>query len=346
MLSLYLEMQYNRRMTTTTKIADDIDAAELRERYDTQCKLLLSEKPILARIMKGCIEEYKDCTIEQIEGYIEGKPDISTFSLHPNGKTIRGTNTEDATLNEGTIYYDIRFTALAPSTREPIELIINIEAQNKYNPGYPLVKRGVYYASRLISSQFGSEIDKQDYGGLKKVYTIWICMNPPESVKNTIIGFNLGMKIIAGDEKRASVEAAFKKSDYDLLSVIFVNLDKDSSGASNLLEMLSLLFLGEMKALEKCKALETKFGIEMYQEISEEVSNMCDLSAGVWERGLEQGIERGIAQGVERGITLGTDKVFSLLSNLYSHGRSADIERAVKDRDYLNKLLSDYPLNS
>lgn len=333
-------------MITTAKFADDIDATELRARYDTQCKLLLSEKPILARIMKGCIEEYKDCTIEQIESYIEGKPDISTFALHPNGKTIRGTNTEDATLNEGTIYYDIRFTALAPSTNKQIELIINIEAQNKYNPGYPLVKRGVYYASRLISSQFGTEIDKQDYGGLKKVYTIWICMNPPESVKNTIIGFNLGMKIIEGEEKRKSIESAFKKSDYDLISVIFVNLDKRSSGASNLLEMLSLLFLGEMKAIEKCKALEAKFGIAMYQEISEEVSNMCDLSADVWERGIEQGIERGIAQGVERGITLGTDKVFSLLSNLYSHGRSADIERAVKDRDYLNKLLSDYPLNS
>ena len=154
------------------------------------------------------------------------------------------------------------------------------------------------------------------------------------------------MKIIEGEEKRKSIESAFKKSDYDLISVIFVNLDKRSSGASNLLEMLSLLFLGEMKAIEKCKALEAKFGIAMYQEISEEVSNMCDLSAGVWERGIEQGIERGIAQGVERGITLGTDKVFSLLSNLYSHGRSADIERAVKDRDYLNKLLSDYPLNS
>ena len=327
-------------MTTTTKIADDIDVTELRARYDTQCKLLLSEKPILARIMKGCIEEYKDCTIEQIESYIEGKPDISTFALHSNGKTIRGTNTEDATLNEGTIYYDIRFTALAPSTNEQIELIINIEAQNKYNPGYPLVKRGVYYAARLISSQFGTEIDKQDYGGLKKVYTIWICMNPPESVKNTIIGFNLGMKIIAGDEKRASVEAAFKKNDYDLLSVIFVNLDKDSSGASNLLEMLSLLFLGEMKALEKCKALETKFGIEMYQEISEEVSNMCDLSAGVWEKGLAQGFSKGVAQGIAQE----RNNMFALLSKLYASGRAADLERAAKDKEYMNKLFTEFKL--
>ena len=335
-------IQYNRPMTTTTKLAEDIDAAELRARYDTQCKLLLSEKPILARIMKGCIEEYKDCTIEQIEGFIEGKPDISTFALHPNGKTIRGTNTEDSSINEGTIYYDIRFTALAPSTNELIELIINIEAQNKYNPGYPLVKRGVYYAARLISSQFGTEIDKQDYGGLKKVYTIWICMNPPESVKNTIIGFNLGMRIIAGEKQRTKVEESFKKSDYDLLSVIFVNLDKKGEGASNLLEMLSLLFLGEMKALEKCKALESKFGIAMYQEISEGVSNMCDLSAGVWERGIEQGFSQGIAQGISQGIAQERNNVFDLLSKLYASGRAADIERAAKDRDYLNKLLADY----
>ena len=343
-------MKYNRRMTTTTKFADDIDAAELRARYDTQCKLLLSEKPILARIMKGCIEEYKDCTTEQIESCIEGKADISTFALYPNGKTIRGTNTEDTTLNEGTIYYDIRFTALAPSTNEPIELIINIEAQNKYSPGYPLVKRGVYYAARLISSQFGSEIDKQDYGGLKKVYTIWMCMNPPKSVKNTIIGFNLGMKIIAGEEKRSSVESEFKKSDYDLLSVIFVNLDKDSAGANNLLEMLSLLFLGKMEAIEKCKALESKFGIEMYQEISEEVSNMCDLSAGVWEQGIAQGMARGIAQGMARGIAQGVERernnLLSLFSSLYASGRSADVERATKDRDYLNKLFSEFSSNS
>ena len=159
-------------------------------------------------------------------------------------------------------------------------------------------------------------------------------MNPPESVKNTIIGFNLGMKIIAGEEKRVSVEKSFKKSDYDLLSVIFVNLDKDSAGASNLLEMLSLLFLGEMKALEKCKALEAKFGIAMYQEISEEVSNMCDLSAGVWEKGVAQGYSKGMAQG--------TNNLLSLFSNLYAQGRSADVERATKDREYLNKLFKEF----
>jgi len=34
--------------------------------------------------------------------------------------------------------------------------IINLEAQNDYNSGYPLLKRGVYYCSRLISCQYGT----------------------------------------------------------------------------------------------------------------------------------------------------------------------------------------------
>ena len=78
----------------------------------------------------------------------------------------------------------------------------------------------------------------------------------------------------------------------------------------------------------------------LYQEISEEVSNMCDLSAGVWERGLEQ----GITQGYSKGVVQGTNNVLSLFSNLYAQGRSADVERATKDREYLNKLFTEFKL--
>ena len=40
--------------------------------------------------------------------------------------------------------YDIRFYAQAPRDGTLMEIIVNVEAQNKYNPGYPLIKRGVY----------------------------------------------------------------------------------------------------------------------------------------------------------------------------------------------------------
>ena len=150
---------------TSTRLVEDIATAEMKERYDAHCKRLLSHKPILARIMKGCMEEYRDCPVEEIESLIEGTPAVGTFPLHGGqpvagenprrhgADVIYGQNTEDASPTDGIICYDIRFTALAPSTKEPIQLIINVEAQNRFKPGYPLVKRGVYYASRLISAQ-------------------------------------------------------------------------------------------------------------------------------------------------------------------------------------------------
>ena len=60
---------------------------------------------------------------------------------------IHGTGVEDATLSEGTITYDIRFLATAPVSGELIRLIINIEAQNDFYPGYPLIKEGFTIAA-------------------------------------------------------------------------------------------------------------------------------------------------------------------------------------------------------
>lgn len=85
-------------------------------------------------------------------------------------------------MTEGIVTYDIRFLATAPVSGELIRLIINIEAQNDFYPGYPLIKRGIYYCSRMISAQYGTEFTKSHYEDIKKVYSIWICMNPPKNL--------------------------------------------------------------------------------------------------------------------------------------------------------------------
>ena len=64
---------------------------------------------------------------------------------------------------EGTVTYDIRFVAEVPVFKREIRLIINIEAQNDFYPGYPIMKRGIYYRSRLISSQYGVEFTDAHY---------------------------------------------------------------------------------------------------------------------------------------------------------------------------------------
>ena len=53
---------------------------------------------------------------------------------------IRGLRTEDSSQSEETITYDVRFYAYAPGTKKLISLIINVEAQQNYNAGYPLAQ--------------------------------------------------------------------------------------------------------------------------------------------------------------------------------------------------------------
>ncbi|MCX4292381.1 MAG: hypothetical protein OSJ36_11405, partial [Odoribacter sp.] len=160
-----------------TTIAQGLHVTDDSAGYDAACKRVLSEKAILARIMKSCLEEYKDCDVGDIvEKYIEGQPQVSAVPVLPDegGTVISGMDTEDKSVHEGTVTYDIRFRAIVPGSEEQIALIINVEAQNDFYPGYPLIKRGIYYCCRMISSQYGREFTGPHYEKIKKVYSIWI----------------------------------------------------------------------------------------------------------------------------------------------------------------------------
>lgn len=126
-----------------TTIAQGLHVTDDSAGYDAACKRVLSEKAILARIMKSCLEEYKDCDVNDIaEKYIEGQPQVSAVPVLPDegGTVISGMDTEDKSVREGTVTYDIRFRAIVPDSEEQIALIINVEAQNDFYPGYPLDK--------------------------------------------------------------------------------------------------------------------------------------------------------------------------------------------------------------
>lgn len=192
-------------------------AGEQKALYDAACKRLLSEKEILAWIMKSCLEEYRDCGVKEIaERYIESAPQVGMEPVAPDeAPRIHGMGNEDATLREGTVVYDIRFTAIAPASGEQIRLIINVEAQNSFYPGYPLLKRALYYCSRLISSQYGTEFTEGRYEKIKKVYSIWICANPPENRKNTITRYHMTESNLVGNVREP-------KANYDLLTVVML----------------------------------------------------------------------------------------------------------------------------
>ncbi len=287
-------------MEQETPLAKNIDAAGEKARYDQVCKRLLSYKNVLAWILKECVREYKDCDINDIaEKYIEGMPQISTLAVHPDEGAITGANTEDSTISEGTVTYDIRFDALAPAGDGVIKLILNLEAQNQFHSGYSLVTRGLYYCARMLSAQYGKEFVHSDYQNIKKVYSIFICMKPPQDREHTITHYRITEDNQIGEVKE-------DESNYDLLNMTMICLGRPGQRIyGHVLRLLDVLLSSEMPADEKKDILQNEFSIKMIKQMEGDVLEMCNLSQGVEQRGIEKGLAQGLAKGRQEGLARG-----------------------------------------
>ena len=231
--------------------------------------LLLNLLQGLAQIMKDCVNEYSDCTVDDIiEKYIEG-----------------------------TLFYDVRFYAIAQKAEDSAEpekvirLIINVEAQTKFKPGYPLTKRAIYYCSRMISAQHGPIFTKSEYGKIRKVYSIWICTKPPKNFENTLTRYSIKPEQLIG-------EAQEETENYDLLSVVIICLGKpDTENHKGILKFMEVLLSSTRSGSEKKKIFKEEFGIAMSEELEREVLEVCNLSQGVRAEGREEGRIEGIEIG-------------------------------------------------
>ena len=122
-----------------------------------------------------------------------------------------------------------------------------------------------------------------------------------------------------------------EKSDYDLLNIIMIYLGADDSD-NELVRFLKLLFRDTAKsAAEKKKILESEFDLDVSSDMEREMNTMCNLSEGIFERGIVQGIEQGIEQG-ESGMIL------SMLKKGYDLTSIADISQwSIKKIEQLAK---------
>lgn len=153
-----------------TELSRTLTIAEAKEQYDENCKNILSNKVILAWILRRTVKEFAVYSIDKIMECIE-KPTVSKVCVNPgltNHQKITGINTEDAVNEEGVIYYDLRFFAIVPKTQEKIRLIINVEAQKSFYPGYHIETRGIFYAARMLSAQLGTEFAIPNYQNAQK----------------------------------------------------------------------------------------------------------------------------------------------------------------------------------
>lgn len=273
-----------------TLLANDIESAENKRKYDAQCKKVLSNKYIPANILKHTIEEVKENSIEEIISYMDGDIDIGNLGIleGTDKERISLENSEDVSVKESIIYYDIRFS-ICLENQKKIKILFDLEAQKKYNPGYHIVTRGIVYGARMISSQIGTEFDLTHYDDVKKVYSVWICFVSSKKIGNAISRYAIKKEdIIPGipDCKQA----------YDKLSIIEICLNENEESKHFLINMLNTLFSDTKSSEDIQKELEIEYHIPMSQEYKKEVELMCNLSGRVEEYGIIKGIEKGKIQ--------------------------------------------------
>ena len=328
-------------MERQTDLAEAIDVVADKAQYDRCAKKLLAFKAIDAWILKTCVKEFYPYSVEYItEHCLSGEVEISEHAVHQDqlnrSKRVNGDeqvtkmNSESSSVNEGTVYYDVRFTAIAPTNEEIIKLIINLEIQTNDKPGYELVTRGIYYCARMISEQHDSVFIGEHYEKIQKVYSIWICPSTPECRKNQMTRYHMTKDQVIGN-------TYVKEQAYDLMEIIILSLGEPENDADcSILNLLNTLFSPSVLPDEKKNVLSKKYNIAMTAELESEVQRMCNLSTAIENQGIKKGLVEGRVEGV--------DLMAKLVKILLVEKKYSDVEKASDDAEYRDKLLKEYKL--
>ncbi len=287
-------------MKIRTHLGNTIEAVgSAKTGYDKNVKEILADIQVLARIVKHTVAEADDLSISEIMSCIDcGSIRIGTVPMNPgltNAERIDSYQTEDSIPNEGYVTYDIRFMMAVASAA--LEIIINIEAQRTSDfkkLGYHIENRIVFYLARLISSQKGINFVKSEYDNIKKVYSIWICMDAADD-EDSISSISLKSECLFGKQ------CDFTELDKMCGMVIRIRNNENAAESRNRLIAMLEDVLSTQDGESKKRKLEEKYDMKITTELEGRFSSMCNLSEVVEERGIKKGMEQGIEQGI-RGL--------------------------------------------
>jgi len=89
--------------------------------------------------------------------------------------------------------------------------------------------------------------------------------------------------------------------------------------------------------------------IKEAMEYEKQFSTDDELNLDDWEdektrRDIASALHYREQKGIEKGLEIGLEKVLELGLKLFRDGRESDIDRALNDFDYLEKLMKEYHL--
>ena len=133
---------------------------------------------------------------------------------------------------------------------------------------------------------------------IKRVYSIWVCMNMEENslshihlVKDDLVGYH---------DWRGKL---------DLFNIVMIGLSKELPQQDEQYELhrlLGALFAEGLTAGERLNIIKEEYDIPIEQNIEQEVDVMCNLSQGIKEAGIAEGRSEGRAEEIiETGYEFG-----------------------------------------
>ena len=297
---------------------------------DAFLKRVFSRRSVLAALLKALFPEFRDIDIDDIaRNYLLPQGDSELVQIcHPDG---------------GACQYDIVFKSLRPGYTSSRDCIVfNIEFQNKINPGYAIIKRGIYYSSKILCQEKGSLFEGSDYDGLRKVHGFWLCPRAPASSANSIRRYNL-LESVTGE---AVEQIASPKEDYDMIALTIVALNDDIPPKSDRgLRLLYTLINSTLPSEERERILKEEYSLETTTEEKQMHSffyyQMKDCKKKGREEGRKEGRMEGRMEGREEGrmegrmegreegeklgLQKGITKAYrSITQNLLSLGKNAE----------------------
>ena len=321
-------------MPISTEIKNAVNAADIEAQYDEKAKRLLGNKYILAHILVKTVDEFRGMNPGDVVHYIEGDPYIGVVPVEPgltnkekspsvdgleDGQRIVGMNTENVEIGEGLVRFDIIFYVRVKDGVS--QIIINLEAQKDEPVSYYILNRAVFYVSRLISSQKERDFVRMNYNDIRRVFSIWICMNMDE---NSMAYVHLAKEDLLGSYQW--------KGGLDLLNIVMIGIADelpDHDSKYELHRLLSALLSADLSVSEKLEIIETEYQIPVDDRIREDVSTMCNLSQGILARGEARGEVRGEAKGEAKRET-------RIIINMHKKGYTSEqiaevVEKSIED---------------
>lgn len=153
----------------------------------------------------------------------------------------------------------------------------------------------VFYVSRMISSQKERDFSNSNYNDIKRVYSIWLCMNMPE---NSLEHIHLA--------KDSIVNFHAWKGKMDLINIVMIGLAEELPKHEEKYELhrlLGALLSQDLTVNEKLDIIGNEYAIPIEKDFREDVSIMCNLSRKIKETGIETGKREMIMKMYNKGYT-------------------------------------------